>query len=60
MTLLKILALLTFTVTVAYETIDVTLKFLQYIESKHNKKRLTANAFQLVRSIFFDCIECGS
>ena len=38
MTLLEILALLTFTVTVAYETIDVTLKFLQYIESKHNKK----------------------
>ena len=32
MTLLEILALLTFTVTVAYETIDVTLKFLQYID----------------------------
>ncbi len=38
MTLLEILALLTFAVTVVYETIDVTLKFLQYIESKHNKK----------------------
>ena len=38
MTLLEILALLTFVVTVVYETIDVKLNFLQYIESKHNKK----------------------
>ena len=38
MTLLETLALLTFAVTVVYETIDVTLKILQYIESKQNKK----------------------
>lgn len=38
MTLLETLALLTLVVTVVYETVDVTLKVLQYIESKHNKK----------------------
>ena len=38
MTLLETLALLTFVVTVVCETIDITLKVLQYIESKHNKK----------------------
>ena len=38
MTLLETLALLTLIVTVAYETVDVTLKVLQYIESKQNKK----------------------
>ena len=38
MTLLEPLALATFTVTVVYETVDVTLKFLQYIESKKKKK----------------------
>ena len=38
MTLLETLALLTLIVTVVCETIDITLKALQYIESKHNKK----------------------
>lgn len=38
MTLLETLALLTLIVTVIYETIDVILKVLQYIESKQNKK----------------------
>ncbi len=38
MTLLETLALLTLIVTVIYETIDVMLKVLQYIESKQNKK----------------------
>ena len=38
MTLLEILALLTLIATVIYEAIDVTLKVLQYIESKQNKK----------------------
>ena len=38
MTLLDTLALLTLVVTVVCETIDITLKVLQYIESKHNKK----------------------
>lgn len=32
------LALATLIVTVVYETVDVTLKVLQYIESKQNKK----------------------
>lgn len=53
MTLLETLALLTLIVTVIYETIDVMLKVLQYIESKQNKKRLTAHVFQTVRSISF-------
>ena len=38
MTLLETLALLTLIVTVIYETIDVMLKVLQYIEIKQNKK----------------------
>ncbi len=38
MTLLETLALLTLIVTVIYETIDVMLKVLQYIENKQNKK----------------------
>ena len=38
MTLLETLALATLIVTVVYETVDVTLKVLQYIESKQNKK----------------------
>ena len=38
MTPLETLALLTLVVTVVCETIDITLKVLQYIESKHNKK----------------------
>ena len=38
MTLLETLALATLSVTVVYETVDVTLKVLQYIESKQNKK----------------------
>ena len=38
MTLRETLALLTLVVTVVCETIDITLKVLQYIESKHNKK----------------------
>ena len=38
MTLLETLALATLIVTVVYETFDVTLKVLQYIESKQNKK----------------------
>ena len=37
MTLLETLALATLIVTVVYETVDVTLKVLQYIESKQNK-----------------------
>ena len=45
MTLLETLALATLIVTVVYETVDVTLKVLQYIESKQNKKRLTATVF---------------
>ena len=39
MTLLETLALATLIVTVVYETVDVTLKVLQYIESKQNKKK---------------------
>ena len=38
MTLLETLALLTLIVTVIYGTVDVTLKVIQYIESKQNKK----------------------
>ena len=38
MTLLETLALLTLIVTVAHGSIDVMLKVMQYIESKHNKK----------------------
>ena len=38
MTLLETLALLTLIVTVVCETINIMLKVLQYIESKHNKK----------------------
>ena len=38
MTLLETLALLTLIVTVVCETINITLKVLQYIESKQNKK----------------------
>lgn len=38
MTLLETLALLTLIVTVIYGAVDVTLKVLQYIESKQNKK----------------------
>ena len=38
MTLLETLALATLIVAVVYETVDVTLKVLQYIESKQNKK----------------------
>ena len=38
MTLLGTLALLTLIVTVIYGTVDVTLKVIQYIESKQNKK----------------------
>ena len=37
MTLLETLALATLIVTVVYETVDVTLKVLQYIESKQKK-----------------------
>ena len=36
MTLLETLALATLIVTVVYETVDVTLKVLQYIESKRH------------------------
>ena len=60
MTLLETLALLTLIVTVVCETINITLKVLQYIESKQNKKRLTAQPRKLVQSIFFDCIKDGS
>lgn len=56
MTLLETLALLTLIVTVVCETINITLKVLQYIESKQ-KKRLTAQPRKLVQSIFFDCIK---
>ena len=38
MTLLETLALLTLIVTVAHGSIEVTLKVMQYLESKHNKK----------------------
>ena len=38
MTLLETLALLTLIVTMVCETINITLKVLQYIESKQNKK----------------------
>ena len=38
MTLLETLALATLIVTVVYETVDVTLKVLQYIESKQNRQ----------------------
>ena len=38
MTLLETLALLTLIVTVVCEAINITLKVLQYIESKQNKK----------------------
>ncbi len=38
MTLLETLALLTLIVTVICGTVDVTLKVIQYIESKQNKK----------------------
>ena len=38
MTLLKTKNMATLIVTVVYETVDVTLKVLQYIESKQNKK----------------------
>ena len=38
MTLLETLALLTLIVTVVCETINITLKVLQYIESKQKKK----------------------
>ena len=46
MTLLETLALATLIVTVVYETVDVTLKVLQYIESKQKQKRLTATVVQ--------------
>ena len=38
MTLLETLALLTLIYTVTHGTVDVTLKVLQYIESKQSKK----------------------
>lgn len=38
MTLLEILALLTLIVTVVHGTIDVSLRILQYLESRQNKK----------------------
>ncbi len=38
MTLLEILALLTFVFTLIYETVDITLKIMQYIEDKQNKR----------------------
>ena len=38
MTLLEILALLTFVFTTIYETVDITLKIMQYIDDKQNKK----------------------
>ena len=38
MTLLETLALLTLIVTVIHGSIDVTLKVMQYIESKQDKK----------------------
>ncbi len=38
MTLLEVLALLTLIVTVIYETVDITLKIMQYIDDKQNKK----------------------
>ena len=52
MTLLEVLALLTLVFTVIYEAVDITLKIMQYIDEKHNKKRLTAQPRKLVRSIF--------
>ena len=38
MTLLEVLALLTLIVTVIYDTVDITLKIMQYIDDKQNKK----------------------
>ncbi len=38
MTLLEVLALLTLVFTVIYEAVDITLKIMQYIDEKHNKK----------------------
>jgi len=38
MTLLEVLALLTFVFTVIYETVDITLKVMEYIDNKQNKK----------------------
>ena len=52
MTLLETLALLTLIVTVAHGSIDVMLKVMQYIESKQNKKRLTAQCPKLCGQSF--------
>ncbi len=38
MTLLEVLALLTLVSTVIYETVDITLKVMQYIDEKQNKR----------------------
>ncbi len=38
MTLLEVLALLTLIVAVIYDTVDITLKIMQYIDDKQNKK----------------------
>ncbi len=38
MTILEVIGLLTFVGVTIYQTIDITLKVLQYIDSKQNKK----------------------
>lgn len=38
MTLLEVLALLTLVSTVIYETVDIALKIMRYIDEKQNKK----------------------
>ena len=38
MTILEVIALLTLVGVTIYQTIDITLKVLQYIDSKQNKK----------------------
>ena len=62
MNLMEFLALLTFVFTTIYETVDITLKIVQYMDEKRNKKRLTAQPTKLVQSIFFVSFDvgCGS
>ena len=38
MSLMEFLALLTFVFTTIYETVDITLKIVQYMDEKRNKK----------------------